>query len=157
MLPYVVESNPQLTGDDFKTPSSNWSAKMSHSFIWVCAQKAKRFENITGNNIETLGCYLDGTLRLHRISSWIKKDEQNYFARGILINYERSKRRCTCIKSWCSSGSLSFKSKNRFVLSLGQDQFVSTLRWYSWDHPCICFHFILLPSCRSYCTRHTFT
>ena len=53
MLPYVVESNPQLTGDDLQDARVQIDQQKNEPYVSLefKAQGAKRFENITGNNI----------------------------------------------------------------------------------------------------------
>ena len=65
MLPYVVESNPQLTGDDLQDARVQIDQQKNEPYVSLefKAQGAKRFENITGNNIgKRLAVILDGNV-----------------------------------------------------------------------------------------------
>ena len=65
MLPYVVESNPQLTGDDLQDARVQIDQQKNEPYVSLefKAQGAKSFERITGNNIgKRLAVILDGNV-----------------------------------------------------------------------------------------------
>ena len=65
MLPYVVEATPQLTGDDLQDARVQIDQQKNEPYVSLefKAQGAKRFENITGNNIgKRMAVILDGNV-----------------------------------------------------------------------------------------------
>jgi preprotein translocase subunit SecD len=65
MLPYIVESTPQLTGDDLQDARVQIDQQKNEPYVSLefKAQGAKRFENITGNNIgKRMAVILDGNV-----------------------------------------------------------------------------------------------
>ncbi len=65
MIPYVVESNPQLTGDDLQDARVQIDQQKNEPYVSLDfkPQGAKRFETITGNNIgKRLAVILDGNV-----------------------------------------------------------------------------------------------
>lgn len=65
MIPFVVESTPQLTGDDLQDARVQIDQQKNEPYVSLefKAQGAKRFEDITGNNIgKRLAVILDGNV-----------------------------------------------------------------------------------------------
>lgn len=65
MIPYVVEATPQLTGDDLQDARVQIDQQKNEPYVSLefKAQGAKRFENITGNNIgKRMAVILDGNV-----------------------------------------------------------------------------------------------
>ena len=65
MLPYVVEANPQITGDDLQDARVQIDQQKNEPYVSLefKAQGAKRFENVTGNNIgKRMAVILDGNI-----------------------------------------------------------------------------------------------
>ena len=65
MVPYVVESNPQVTGDDLQDARVQIDQEKNEPYVSLefKAQGAKRFEDVTGANIgKQLAVILDGNI-----------------------------------------------------------------------------------------------
>ena len=65
MIPYIVESNPQITGDDLQDARVQIDQQKNEPYVSLefKAQGSKRFEDVTGNNIgKRLAVILDGNV-----------------------------------------------------------------------------------------------